>query len=126
MLEKILIQVKWSVERPLNTFELFVVDFEYYMYANLNVSLRFATFRTFDVRTAIKKIRQIFPCTIILACTFIYFSSDFSPVRLFWPVRLLIPVLFSLLYVYFGLYVYSIPESKFSFRGHSQIDFKFK
>ena len=66
----------------------------------------FWTFRTIDVCTAIKKIRQFFTCTIILACTFIYFSSDFSPVRLFWPVRLLIPVLFSLLYVYFGLYVY--------------------
>ena len=41
MLEKILIQVKWSVERPLNTFELFVGDFEHYMYANSNVSLTF-------------------------------------------------------------------------------------
>ena len=99
------------------TVELFVGDFECYMYANSNVSLRFerfATFRTFNVRTAIKKIRQFFPCTIILACTFIYFSSDFSPVRLFCSVRLLIPVLFSLLYVYFGLYVYSIPESNYT------------
>ena len=33
MLEKILIQVKWSVEGPLITLELFVGDFECYMYA---------------------------------------------------------------------------------------------
>ena len=59
----------------------------------------------------IQKIQCIYiwsnlPCTFILACTFIYFSSNFPPVRLFWPVRLLISVWFSPLYVYSLLYVY--------------------
>ena len=56
MLEKILIQVKWSVEGPLITFELFVGDFECYMYVNSTISLRFERFEHLTFARPSKKL----------------------------------------------------------------------